>query len=234
MTSPDEPAGLRVAVLTAMPEDERGGTALILLHGWGAPGDDMVGLGRLLARPGTRVFAPAGPLPEFGGGRAWWRLDPDERPAWAWEDRAPADHVPNALVTAAREAVLGLLATVRDRYAPDTVVVAGFSQGAMLALDVALRAEAGVDRVAALSGVLLADSLAGLHAPGPRRPRVLVAHGRSDAQVPFPGGEQARDLLDRYGYDVTWRPFDGGHDIPPEIVAALDTFVFADPELPHE
>ncbi|GIG62005.1 carboxylesterase [Longispora fulva] len=228
-SAPTPPGGLQVAVLSTMTEEEHGGHAVVLLHGWGAPGDDMVPLGRALIRPGTRVFAPAGPLPEFGDGRAWWRLGPDERPAWAWDDQPPADHRPNQLVTAAREAVLALLATVREQFVPDTVSLAGFSQGAMLALDVGLLAEAGVDRVAALSGVVLADSLAALHAPGPRRPRFLVAHGRHDEQVPFAGGEQAHDLLVRHGYDVAWRPFDGGHDIPGQIVTALDTFLFDDP-----
>ncbi|WP_412543477.1 hypothetical protein R8Z50_13645 [Longispora sp. K20-0274] len=227
---PAAPDDLTVAVLSTMAPEERGGHAVVLLHGWGAPGDDMVPLGRALIRPGTRMFVPAGPLPEFGGGRAWWRLGPEERPAWAWDDHAPADHRPNDLVTAAREAVLALLATVRDRYAPDTVALVGFSQGAMLAHDVGLRAEAGVDRVAALSGVVLADSLAALHSPGPRRPAFLVAHGRDDEQVPFVGGEQARSLLDRHGYDVTWLPFDGGHDIPGEVIGALDGFLFEERE----
>jgi predicted esterase len=132
-------AGLGLAYLAGMAEDERGGTAAVLLHGWDEPGDELIPLARTLTRPGTRVFVPAAPLTEPGGGRAWWHLDPGDRPAWAWDDTEPEGYEPHRLVTAARTAVQGLLDTARARYAPDTMVMAGFSQGAMLALDVGPR-----------------------------------------------------------------------------------------------
>ena len=72
--------GLDVARVSDMREDERGGSAVVVLHGWGAPGDDLVPLAEALQRPGVRFFVPAAPLPEMGGGRAWWHLDPYARP----------------------------------------------------------------------------------------------------------------------------------------------------------
>src|SRR5712675_1669272 len=45
---------LEVATEGRMREDERGGVAVVLLHGWGASGDDLVLLARALARPRTR------------------------------------------------------------------------------------------------------------------------------------------------------------------------------------
>jgi phospholipase/carboxylesterase len=62
--------GLEVVSVTDMKEEERGGSAVIVLHGWGAPGDDLVPLAKRLNRPGVRFFVPAAPLPEIGGGRA--------------------------------------------------------------------------------------------------------------------------------------------------------------------
>src|SRR5260221_4856117 len=56
-------AGLDVATVHRMREDERGGMAVVLLHGWGARGDDLVSLAQALARPKTRFFLPARPLP---------------------------------------------------------------------------------------------------------------------------------------------------------------------------
>jgi len=204
---------------------ERGGTAVVLLHGWGAPGDDLVGLAHQLEHPGARFFVPAAPLPEMGGGRAWWHLDPYTAPEHAEDDQAPA-RAPHADVKAARVAVQSVLRTVRQRYAPDRLCLAGFSQGAMLSLDVALDAAPPVDRVAALSGLLLVDSLAGLRAARAPRPTVFIAHGRNDGRLPFAGGERARELQQRHGYQVAFHPFDGGHEIPPEIVSALGAFLF--------
>jgi phospholipase/carboxylesterase len=209
-----------------MREDEPGGTAVVLLHGWGAPGDDLVPLARALERERTRFFLPAGPLPEVGGGRAWWHLDPRDRPVHAWDDQEVAGHQPHHQVTEARKAIQAVLRTVRERYRPESLVLGGFSQGAMLSLDVALAAAPPVDKVVALSGVMLADSLPALKAARAQRPPVFLSHGRHDDLLAFPGAERAREMLERHGFSVTWRPFDGGHDIPPAIVEELRRFLF--------
>lgn len=230
---PPSGAGLQVVTVGDRSAADRGGTAVVLLHGWGAPGDDLVPLARALAAPGVQFHLPAGPLPERGGGRAWWHLDAPDRPTYAVDDGSTpqsqlnsATARPHAQLNAARMAVQALLRTIRQRQGPTTLVIAGFSQGGMLALDVALAADPAVDRVAALSGVLMADSVRGLHSASPK-PRVLLAHGRADQVVPFRGGELARTLLERHGFPVAWHPFDGGHDIPPEVVAALCSFIAA-------
>jgi phospholipase/carboxylesterase len=218
---------LEVVSGSTMPAEERGGTAIVLLHGWGAPGDDLVALGEVLARPRTRFFFPAGPLPEMGGGRAWWHLDTNDRPAHAWSDQLPADHRPHPQVAAARAAVQSVLRTIRRLHQPQRLVLGGFSQGAMLSIDVALAADPPVDRVVALSGVLLADSLSGLRAGGPRPP-VFIAHGREDAVLSFEGGQRCKEVLEAHGFPVTWRPFDGGHEIPAGILRDLLPFLFDD------
>jgi phospholipase/carboxylesterase len=232
---PDPPAapasdpwgGLTVAEISGgMRERERGGTAVVLLHGWGAPGDDLVGLAQELAHPRARFFVPAAPLTEIGGGRAWWHLDPHAAPEHAHDDQPPARE-PHADVKAARLAVQAVLRTIRQRHAPDRLCLAGFSQGAMLSLDVALDASPPVDRVAALSGVLLVDSIPGLRAARATRPAVFISHGRRDPRLPFSGGERAGQLLQRHGFQVAFHPFDGGHEIPPAVVSALGAFLFA-------
>jgi phospholipase/carboxylesterase len=218
--------GLKVARVSDMREDERGGSAVVVLHGWGAPGDDLVPLAEALQRPGVRFFVPAAPLPEMGGGRAWWHLDPNARPPHASSDQLPPGFQPNPAVVAARAAVQALIATVVDRHAPTTVALAGFSQGAMLSIDVALAGAPGVDLVVAMSGVLLMDSVSALTTPQPSPPRFLLTHGRRDPVVPFANGDRCRELLEKHGFSVTWRPFDGGHEIPPPVLADVVRFLF--------
>jgi phospholipase/carboxylesterase len=219
--------GLKVARVSGMREDERGGHAVVVLHGWGAPGDDLVPLAEALGRPGVRFFIPAGPLPEMGGGRAWWHLDPHARPPHADSDRVPAGFRPTAEVVAARAAVQALLATVVASYAPATVSMVGFSQGAMLSIDVALAGAPAIDQVVAMSGVLLADSVPALNEARAAKPRFLLSHGRQDPVVPFPSGAKARELLEQHGFSVTWRPFDGGHQIPGPLLGDVERFLFA-------
>jgi phospholipase/carboxylesterase len=97
----------------------------------------------------------------------------------------------------------------------------------MLALDVALAGTPGVDRVAALSGVLLMDSVPGLTAPHATRPRFLLTHGRQDRTLPFAGAVRAKEMLEAHGFQVSWRPFDGGHAIPDALLPDIERFLFA-------
>jgi phospholipase/carboxylesterase len=225
-TGAPEWGGLQMASSGPMREAETGGTAVVLLHGWGAPGDDLVPLAEALTHPRTRFYVPAGPLPEMGGGRAWWHLDPSDRPLHAWDDQEVAGHQPHHQVLAARAAIQQVLRTIQSRQKPERLILGGFSQGAMLSLDVALAAEPPVDRVAALSGVLLADSLPGLKAARPVKPPVFISHGRQDQMLSYRGGEKAKELLERHGFSVTFHPFPGGHEIPMDVVSALRKFFF--------
>ena len=216
-----------------MKDGERGGLAVVVLHGWGAPGDDLVPLAEALKRPGVRLFVPAGPLPEVGGGRAWWHLDPNTRPPHASTDQVAPGFRPSPAVLAARAAVQALITTVVEQHAPASVALVGFSQGAMLSIDVALAGAPSVDRVVAMSGVLLQDSVPALTATRAAqplaspaaKPRFLLSHGRQDPIVPFPSGDRARELLEKHGFAVTWRPFDGGHEIPPPVLADVERFL---------
>ena len=87
-----------------MRDDERGGSLVILLHGWGARGDDLLSLAGALARPRTRFVLPAAPLAESAGGRAWWHLD-GQRPARAVDGELPKGHVPSRQLQSVRQAV---------------------------------------------------------------------------------------------------------------------------------
>ena len=218
--------GLSVASVTQMPESERGGSAVVLLHGFGASGDDLLSLAQELQRPRTRFFLPAAPIPLVGGGRAWWQLDAADRPRYVTDSADAAASLPNAALEAARGAVQSVLRTVSERYAPDSLSIAGFSQGAMLSLDVALVGAPAVKRVAVLSGALLVDAAARLEAQLAARPAVFISHGRDDKRLPFEGGERMKAALEAHGFPVTWRPFEGGHQIPRAIVSELSLFLF--------
>jgi phospholipase/carboxylesterase len=220
--------GLEITHVSPMREDERGGIAVVLLHGFGAPGDDLVPLAKSLSRSNTRCILPAAPLSLGNGGRAWWDIDASDRPRYVTDEAArPAlTASPNAELEAARSAVAGVLRTTRERYAPQSVFLVGFSQGAMLSADLALAGQEPLDRVAVLSGALLMDAAAHLAAPRSLRPAVFISHGRQDQRLPFAGGERMKTELEQHGFTVTWRPFDGGHAIPPAIVSELSLFLF--------
>jgi phospholipase/carboxylesterase len=217
------------SVILAGGADREGGgdgPLVVLLHGFGAPGDDLAGLWRVIdAPPGTRWAFPAAPiaLDALGpGARAWWMVDIEGRLRAAERGQLDelAREVPDGLVEA-RERVTATLDALEQQLRPSRVVLGGFSQGAMLACDVALRTGRALAGIALLSGTVVArDEWAAL-APQRAGLPVFQSHGTSDPLLPFSKAEALRDLLRAGGADVTWTPFRGGHEIPGTALDAL-------------
>jgi phospholipase/carboxylesterase len=203
----------------------------VLLHGFGASGDDLVSLADVLDVPARFVF-PEAPLElagVYGDARAWWLLDMAKLEAeLQGGPRDRADEVPDGL-PAARERVLRLLDQVSTRLGIDAsrIVIGGFSQGAMLAVDVAVHRAIAPAGLIVLSGTLVAEavwqprlaSLAGVP--------VFQAHGKHDALLAFGAAERLRDRLQTAGARLEWHAFAGGHEIPASVVAALGEWITA-------
>lgn len=217
-------AGLTCTVVDdTTPSDLR--AVLVLCHGYGAPGTDLVGLADELVqqRPEigkhVRMVFPQAPIdlgPGYFGGRAWWHIDVG-RFAQA---RTPQDmlalaaNVPEGL----KEVRRSLRAALEDILATSglpmsKVVLGGFSQGSMLATDVAARLEESPAALVLYSGAPIA-----IDEWTPRLKRraglkVVQTHGRQDEVLPFFVGEALHALLTDAGLDVTFTPFDGPHTI---------------------
>lgn len=208
------------------------GPLLVLLHGFGAPGDDLVPLGAELGLPpAVRLLFPAAPrvLAEaFFEGRAWWLID------WARRERALAEGRMAELSEAEPEGLAEARATVSALLdaaaaelgaAPGSTVLGGFSQGATLACDVALADPRPLAGLALLSPTLIARSRWAASAPGRAGLPVFMSHGRHDPVLPFPMSERLRDLLAGAGLAVSWHPFAGGHGIDPGLLRPLREFL---------
>lgn len=202
------------------------GPVVVLLHGFGAPGDDLASLWRVVRAPrGTRWLFPAAPIdlgPAYGGGRAWWRIDLEARLRRQARGEAPdVTEVPEGLA-AARAAVADCLAAARAELAPspDAWVLGGFSQGAMLALDVALHEPLALRALVLWSSTLIEDEAVQRSAPARRGLPVLQSHGRDDDLLRFAEAELLRGRLIAAGLEVDFRPFRGGHAIPEAVLEA--------------
>lgn len=218
-------SGLACDVVTSMPEGRPGGAAVVLLHGYGRTGSDYAELAHALAGDETRVFLPTAVLPHAEGAM-WWEFLEDDWPRPVSDDpSAGARPEPSRQLPLARRAVLGLVERIRRQYRPQTLAVAGHSQGGMLALDVALTPGAPVDRVAVLGGYLLLDSLAALPEARASRPAIFVSHGRADPLIAFEAAVRMRRLLGERGYQVRLVPHDGEHEVAASVVPALRSFL---------
>jgi phospholipase/carboxylesterase len=207
-------------------------TTCVLFHGFGAPGDDLVALAGELDVPVRFVF-PEAPLALgglYGDARAWWLLDlarlEDELRRGVPRDRR--DEIPEGLPEA-RAHVMRLLDQLQARFsvAADQLVVGGFSQGAMLALDVALHRDAPPAGLVLMSGTLIAESAWQPRMASLAGVPVMLSHGRHDGLLPFSLAEVLRDRLIAAGARVDWQPFFGGHEIPATALAAAAKLLHA-------
>jgi len=205
----------------------------VLLHGFGASGEDLVPLAHEIDAPSVRYVVPEAPLEisgVYGAARAWWlldlaRLEEDLRRGVPRDRR---DEVPEGLA-AARTQVLRLLDQVEARFAAPgaRLVLGGFSQGAMLALDVALHRERPPAGLILMSGTLINEAEWQPRLSSLRGVPVLQSHGRADALLPYSAAEALRDRLRAAGAEVEWHPFVGGHEIPRIVIAAAGAFLRA-------
>ena len=195
---------------------------VVLMHGFGAPGTDLIGLEAAFGRAGSIAFLfPEAPI-DLGRGRAWWQLGD-----WRARREAGVDlsqEEPPGMAAAA-EKIAALLREVEQTVPASRIFIGGFSQGAMLALDVALRSEQSYAGVMVLSGTLVAASRWQREAERHRRVPVLVTHGSRDTMLPIEGGRRLRVLLERAGMRVRWVEFDGPHTIDPLARRAMADFV---------
>ncbi len=208
--------------------------AVLLCHGYGAPGSDLVPIAGELIGASPYIAAHASfyfpEAPIFLGGfppfqmRAWWRVDV------AALEEAIAMGRPLDRSQECPEDLPGLrdqIDLVLDGIAEETtlprssIVVGGFSQGAMLATDVALHMEEPPAALAVFSATLLCAEL-WVRQAGSRKPfPVIQSHGLADPLLPFSAAERLFELWQDPA-NARFISFDGGHTIPGE---ALDAFL---------
>lgn len=205
------------------------GPVIVLLHGFGADANDLLSLHKVVATPpGTRWVVPDAPLtlgisPLFGG-RAWFPIDQDavQRAAAAGTHRDLSQVTPNGLDDA-REAVMRLLAELG---APlSKVVLAGFSQGAMVATDVALTLPTNVAGMLLFSGTLLHADLWKELARQRAGLRFYQSHGLYDPLLNVTMARRLNELLNTAGVRGELREFAGHHEIPAEVLRDASDFL---------
>lgn len=191
---------------------------VILLHGWGADGPNLIDLADMFAPalPDAQFIAPNAPFVcEVNPyGYQWFSLM-DRQPQHMLDGARQAAGILNAFIDTQLKAL-----SLDD----SKLALVGFSQGTMTALHVALRRTPPIAALVGFSGALIAaDTLAKEIAA---RPPVCLIHGEMDDVVPFASLKNAADALSLHGVSVEphTRPF-LGHSIDMEGIRIAAEFL---------
>ncbi len=206
---------------TAFRKPASGGKAkqlVLILHGWGADGPNLIDLADLFSRalPDAHFIAPNAPfvceVNPFGF--QWFSL---------------MDRQPQHMLAGACKAVDILSEFIDEQLAElsldnGKLALVGFSQGTMTALHLALRRTPPIAALVGFSGALVgADVLA---KEITARPPICLIHGNQDDVVPYSSLAHATDVLKKHGCSVEphTRPF-LGHSIDMEGMAIAAEFL---------
>jgi phospholipase/carboxylesterase len=199
---------------TARPDAEEM-PLVIVMHGRGADSNDLADVAPLLDGPsGYRFVFPNAPRP--------WEAAPGMTFGFSWFDGWP----PSASsIAASREVLFRFLEEVARRYPTPAgkIVIAGFSQGALMALDVGLRTDQKIAGIVVMSGGIYEENLPSLE-PKKDLP-VLIVHGTADEVIPLPAARRARQVLERNGLYPEYEEFPMGHHVTQDSMAVVGRFL---------
>jgi phospholipase/carboxylesterase len=205
-----------LATLVRTPEGfdpDRSYPLFIALHGFGHSAEGFLGMGAPFYSAGIIFASVRAPYPfllEDGQLGYDWSLQHLGRLGVG--DRAAELTV---------EYILTLVAGLRARYAVDRVYLMGFSQGGAFAYMSAIPNHTEFDGLVVFGARFDESWFADEGLSEGRDLAVFISHGESDQAISIAASERARDTLTALGYDVTFRPFEGGHTVPQEVMAEV-------------
>jgi phospholipase/carboxylesterase len=191
---------------------------IMLLHGWGADGPNLIDLADVLSPilPDAQFVAPNAPYPCEANpfGYQWFSLM-DRQPQHMLEGARKAADIVNAYL----DEQLASLSLDNSNLA-----LIGFSQGTMTALHVAMRRSPQIAAMVGFSGALIGAEVLAKEITA--RPPVCLIHGEMDDVVPYGSLAHATDNLTQVGVKVEAhsRPFIG-HSIDMEGLKAAAAFL---------
>lgn len=199
--------------------------SIIWLHGLGADGNDFAPLIPELRLPSSlplRFVFPNAPLRPVTINNGY--VMP------AWYDIVSMninEHADQAGITISTEQINQLIEHEETLGIPaDKIILAGFSQGAVIALTAGLRYPKRLGGLLGLSGYLpYADKLLSEKNTVNKTTPIFIAHGTEDTVVPIFLGHSAFIALEKAGYTATWNSYPMGHSVCPREINDISAWL---------
>ncbi|MFQ5588497.1 MAG: alpha/beta hydrolase [Nitrospiria bacterium] len=194
---------------------------VITLHGRGTSGEDLMPIAQEIHLSHLRWVFPDAPFPfpDLLGGLMWYSSTAGSA----------------SEVQTSRKLLFDLLdhMTENKQVPPENIALLGFSQGAVMSLDVGLRYPKKIGAIIALSGFLAApDTLSREKSRASESVPILLAHGTMDEVVPVKGSRDAQSALLAEGYSPELREYAMGHQIIAEEITLIRNYLMTHLGLP--
>jgi phospholipase/carboxylesterase len=186
--------------------------AIIGLHGW--TGDEHVfePVAKMMNIDDAQWFFPRAPYKADSGKGYSWFSGTDET---GWD------------IEKTRVGIHQLLADIRSEgFSPKNIFLIGFSQGASLAMEIALRLPFAIGGIVPIAGFIkFRDTLSNEATKESKATPVLLLHGSQDEIIHVIASEKAHDFFKERGNPVYFKRYDGGHKIPKRTGPIIKSFI---------
>lgn len=217
-------AGLNVVEVPGDPD----GATVLLFHGYGADAYDLVSLSQIYkGSPRPTWFFPNGPMkvtiaPGYEG-HAWFPVSISklQKAARMGNDADLVDAFPTEFIAARR---LGEQLITELEITPSKLFIGGFSQGGVLATEIALHAASHFAGLLILSGTLINEKEWRRVAPSKAELPFFQSHGEYDSILPISRARDLSALLTEAGLKGHFYSFPGGHEIPHSLFPLMRQF----------
>ena len=202
---------------------------IIFFHGYGADANDLLSLGQMIPTkqkynwlfPNGNLEVPIGP---GWTGRAWWPIDMMAIQR-AQETGVPRDfsaEIPKGM-DKARDMAMEMIRQLRVPW--DQIILGGFSQGAMLATDLYLRAPETPRGLVLMSGTLVNQEEWQPLVANRTGQRFFQSHGQMDQVLGFKQAQKLETVLTQNGMKGSLLGFRGGHEIPGQVLQGISQYI---------
>ncbi|UXR64424.1 serine esterase [Bdellovibrio bacteriovorus] len=202
---------------------------VIFFHGYGADANDLFSLGEIISTkktfnwlfPNGNLEVPIGP---GWTGRAWWTIDMMEiqRAQERGEHRDFSNDTPKGMAKA-YDLTMEMIKQLRVPW--NKIILGGFSQGAMLATELYLRAPETPAGLVIMSGTLVHQEEWKKYIPHRAGQKFFQSHGEQDAVLGFKQAQKLETLLNQNGMKGSLMGFRGGHEIPMPVLMKIGEYL---------
>ena len=189
---------------------------LILLHGVGSNESDLFQLADYLPDRYMVVTARA-PFVRSKNSFKWYDVDfSSGSPVINYEQAEESRSILKQFIQQ--------LKSLHD-FDQDTIIVGGFSQGAIIAYNVGLTEPDLIHGVIALSGRVLDEVKPMVKSDRTRALNILIVHGTQDRVLPIDYARRAKQYLEQGGFGIDYHEIEAGHTINNEAIAIVNNWL---------